>query len=57
MENIILKNENYKMVKVDENKYNILDLENNLVLTLEGNFSKEQLEEQFNNCLKSCIII
>lgn len=54
---IILENKNYKLIKVAKNKYNILDAENNVALTLEGNFTMDQLQEQFNNCLKSCIII
>ncbi|WP_155276598.1 hypothetical protein [Clostridium tetani] len=57
MENIILENKNYKLIKVAKNKYNILDAENNIALTLEGNFTMEQLQDQFNNCLKNCIII
>ncbi|WP_164969049.1 hypothetical protein [Clostridium tetani] len=57
MENIILENKNYKLIKVAKNKYNILDAENKLVLMLEGNFTMEQLQEQFSNCLKNCIII
>lgn len=57
MENIILENKNYKLIKVAKNKYNILDAENNIALTLEGNFTMEQLKKQFNNCLKNCIII
>lgn len=54
---VILENKNYKLIKVAKNKYNILDIENNVALTLEGSFSKEQLQEQFSNCLKSCIIL
>lgn len=57
MENIILENKNYKLIKVAKNKYNILDTENKLVLMLEGNFTMDQLQDQFNNCLKGCIII
>ncbi|WP_189928377.1 hypothetical protein [Clostridium tetani] len=54
---IILENKNYKLIKVAKNKYNILDAENKLVLMLEGNFTMDQLQDQFNNCLKGCIII
>lgn len=54
---IILENENYKLIRVAKNKYNILDAEGNIALTLEGNFTMEQLKEQFNNCSKGCIII
>ncbi|WP_164968021.1 hypothetical protein [Clostridium tetani] len=54
---VILENKNYKLIKISKNKYNILDAEGNLVLMLEGNFTIEQLQEQFNNCLKNCIII
>lgn len=57
MENMILENKNYKLIKVAKNKYNILDAEGNIVLALEGNFTIEQLKEQFNNCSKGCIII
>lgn len=54
---IMLENENYKLIKISKNKYNILDVEGNIALTLEGNFTMEQLKDQFTNCLKSCIII
>lgn len=54
---IILENKNYKLIKVAKNKYNILDAEGNIVLALEGNFTMQQLQEQFNNCLKGCITI
>lgn len=54
---IILENENYKLIKISKNKYNILNADGNIVLSLEGNFTIQQLKDQFNNCLKSCIII
>ncbi|WP_158002127.1 hypothetical protein [Clostridium botulinum] len=55
---IIMQNKNYKMIKISSTKYQILDKNNKLVLGMEGkNFTKEELEEQFNNCLNNCIII
>lgn len=55
---IIMENKSYKMIKISNTKYQILDKNNNLVLGMEGkNFTKEELEEQFNNCLKNCIFI
>ncbi|MCD3351250.1 hypothetical protein G8V03_09650 [Clostridium botulinum D/C] len=55
---IIMQNKNYKMIKISNTKYEILDNNNKLVLGMEGkDYTKEELEEQFNNCLKNCIII
>ncbi|MCD3206756.1 hypothetical protein G8T60_12740 [Clostridium botulinum C] len=55
---IIMQNENYKMLKISDTEYKILDNENHLVLGMEGkNYTREDLEEQFNNCLKNCIFI
>ncbi|KEH91597.1 hypothetical protein Z962_p0124 (plasmid) [Clostridium botulinum C/D str. BKT12695] len=53
-----MENENYKMIKKSDTKYEILDNNNKLVLGMEGKeFTKEELEEQFNNCTKNCIFI
>ena len=55
---IIMQNENYKLVKISNTKYEILDDKDKLLLGMEGkNYTKEELEEQFNNCLEHCIII
>lgn len=55
---IIMQNENYKMLKISDTEYKILDNENHLELGMEGkNYTREDLEEQFNNCLKNCIFI
>ncbi|KLU74302.1 hypothetical protein [Clostridium botulinum] len=55
---IVMQNKNYKLIKISNTKYKILDNKNNLVLGMEGkDFTEEELEEQFTNCLKNCIII
>ncbi|MCD3217817.1 hypothetical protein G8S55_11375 [Clostridium botulinum C] len=55
---IIMQNKNYKLVKISNTKYEILDDKDKLVLGMEGkNYTREELEEQFNNCLEHCIII
>ncbi|WP_085829065.1 hypothetical protein [Clostridium massiliodielmoense] len=55
---IVFENNIYKMIKISNTEYKILDKNNNLILSMEGkDFTKEELEEQFNNCTKNCIII
>lgn len=57
MKEKILENDSFTMFKTDETKYEILDKKGSLVLGLNGNYTKEQLKEQFDNCSSGCIII
>lgn len=58
MENVILENKLFKLVKTADNKYEILDKkDNSMVVALEGNYTKEQLQEQLDNCHENYVFI
>lgn len=52
-----MQRDSMKLIKITENKYNIIDNKGNLIMELEGNFTEEQLQEQLRNCHESYVII
>jgi hypothetical protein len=54
---MLMKNNDFKLYKISDTVYEIRDNKDKLALKLEGNFTKEQLQEQLNNCTPGCIII
>lgn len=57
MMKLLITNNDFKLYKISDTVYEIRDNKDKLALKLEGNFTKEQLQEQLNNCSSSCIII
>ncbi|MGH4122664.1 MAG: hypothetical protein ACREV6_07025 [Clostridium sp.] len=46
----------FKLIKISETTYEIKDGDE-LVLKMEGTYTEKDLEEQFNNIGKGCVII
>lgn len=58
MNNLLLENNDFKLIQISKNNYKIIEKDNSkVIMKIQGNMTLKELKSQFYNCHKSYIII